>query len=172
MTVTYQHLVGDYENTDKVIAWNLENLWESLYTNDITPLFQNGTDEPDYKAQFDMTGPNSILINTLERNYENTEDEVNSDTIHSVYEEIVITIVAESRDMRIKLEDEVNRILWELNVNSSNRITKSDGSSNSHIDHFSKSEVSFLQIDLEDDETQFLQGSEGILTVVYYKFRS
>lgn len=172
MVVTYQHLSGDWENTDKVIAWNLENSWDLENTNEVTPMFQNGTDEPDYKAQFDLSGPNSIMVNTLERDYSITEDEVNSDTVHSVYEEIVITIVAESREMRIKLEDEVNRVLWELNVNSSNRVTKSDGISNSHIDHFEKSEVTFRQIDLDGDETQWLQGSEGILTVVYYKFRS
>ena len=136
-----------------------------------TPTFENGTDEPDYKAQFDAVGPNSILVNTVERDLERTDDEVNSDTIHSVYEKIAITIVAESRLMRIALEDEVNRILWEHNLNSGNRLLKSD-SSNSHIDHYEKSEVTFVEIDVPGTESYNFSGSEGFLTVVYYKFRS
>ena len=167
MTVTFQHLVGSYENVDKTIAYNLSNDW----TYSTTPTFENGTDEPDYKAQFDAVGPNSILVNTVERDLERTDDEVNSDTIHSVYEKIAITIVAESRLMRIALEDEVNRILWEHNLNSGNRLLKSD-SSNSHIDHYEKSEVTFVEIDVPGTESYNFSGSEGFLTVVYYKFRS
>lgn len=171
MTVTFQHLVGEFENTDKVIAYNIENDWNADNTLEIKPNINNGTDEPDYNAQFDMSGPNAVLINTIERDLDINDDEVNSDTVHSVYETIAITIIAESRKMRIKIEDEVNRILWEHNINSSNRIIKSD-LSNSHIDHYEKSEVSFNQIELPDNNSQFLQGSEGFLTVVYYKFRS
>ena len=73
--------------------------------------------------------------------------------------------------MRILIEDEINRILWEHNLNTSNRLLKSDAS-NSHVSHYEKSEVTFRQIDLPGDNSQDLQGSEGILTVVYYKFRS
>lgn len=171
MTVTFQHLVGSYENVDKTIAYNLENNWDQTKTSNVTPAFENGTDEPDFKAQFDAIGPNTILVNTIHRDLDVTDDEVNSDTVHSVYEEIVITIVAESRLMRISLEDEVNRILWELNVNSANRVNKSDGS-NSHIDHFVKSEISFLEIDIDGIDSTNFQSSEGTLTVVYYKFRS
>lgn len=167
MTVTFQHLVGAFENTDKVIAFNLEDAW----TYSIVPGFNNGTDEPDYKAQFELAGPNVILVNTIERDLDRTDDEANSDTVHSVDERISITIVAESRKARIAFEDEINRIIWELNVNSANRLLKSDGNT-SHIDRFAKSEVTFVQIQLPGDESQNLQGSEGFLTCVYYKFRT
>ena len=170
MTVTFQHLSGSYENTDKVIAYNLEQNWDDTNTGSVTPTILNGTDEPDYEAQFDCHDVNSILVNTIEINYDETEDEVNSDTVHSVHEEILITVVAESRVRRILLEAEVNRVLWELNANSANRVPKSDAA-NSHIDHFQKSEVTFLQIELPESAA-YQQGSEGSLFVIYYKFRS
>ena len=171
MTVTYQHLSGTYENTDKVIFYNLKQSWNKTNTLNHIPGFENGTDQPDHNAQFENKAPNMVMVNTLERNYDENSDEVNSDTVHSIREEIVITIVAESRKMRILMEDEINRILWEQNINSVNRLNKSDGSS-SHIDHYEKSEVSFRQIDLTDNNSVHLQSSEGILTVIYYKFRS
>ena len=167
MTVTFQNLAGTLENTDKTIEYNIELNW----TYSIVPNFENGTDEPDYNAQFELTGPNAILVNTIERDYDNNDDEANSDTVHSVREKIAITIIAESRIARIGIEDEINRILWELNINSSNRLNKSDAT-NSHIDRFLKSEVTFKQIELPGDNSQYLQGSEGFLTCVYYKFRS
>ena len=167
MTITFQHLVGNFENSDKVISYNLAVNWAYVYT----PRFENGTDEPDYKAQFELSGPNAILVNTISRDVSRTDDEVNGDSVHSVDERIAITIIAESRIVRIGFEDEVNRILWELDANSVNRIVKSD-TTNSHIDHFEKSEVTFDEIELPGDESQTLQGSEGFLTAIYYKFRS
>lgn len=171
MVITFQHLVGDYENTDKVIAYHIENDWDNTNTNSVTPIVENGTDEPDYEAQFDCTGPNKVLVNTIDIDFTEDDDEVNSDTVHSAREEIVITIIAESRIMRRLIEIEVNRIIWELSPNSTIRLTKSD-SDNSHIDHFEKSEVSFSQIDLPDNEWNHMQGSEGELIVIYYKFKS
>lgn len=171
MTVTYQHLVGSFENLDKTMAFHIGDDWDNTNTNSVTPIVENGTDEPDYEAQFDCGGANKILVNTIDRDFTLTDDEVNSDTVHSVREEIIITVIAESREMRILIENEINRILWELSPNSSTRLTKSD-SSNSHVDHFEKSEVSFAQIDLPDNEWAFMQGSEGSLFCIYYKFRS
>ncbi len=172
MTVIFQHLVGDYENTDKVIAYNIDEDWVDSNTLSNKPRIENGTDEPDYKAQFELSGPNAVLINTIERDLDGSDDEANSDTVHSIYERIAITVVAESRIMRIKIEDEINRILWEHNLNSANRLLKSNGTQNSHIDRYEKSEVTFREIDLPGDNSQHLQGSEGFLTVVYYKYRT
>ena len=173
MAITFSHLVGTIEPIDKTLWYHITIEWDNSNTNSITPVFENGTDEPDYRAQFDRSGPNKILFNTLNKLTDNqAPDEVNSDTIHAVNEEIVITIVAESREVRYLFENEVNRILWELSPNSTTRLTKSGDVEDSHIDRFLKSEVQFNQIDLPDDNTAYLIGSEGILTCVYYKFKS
>lgn len=167
MTVTYQHLSGAYENTDKTIAYHLENDW----TETVYPTFQNGTDEPDYNAQFDNSDPNTILVNTIESDSSRNDDEVNSDTIHSTVEKVIITIIAESREQRILFENEVNRIIWEMSPNTGTRVTKSDGT-NSHIDHFERSQVDFKRVDIADDDTRYLENSEGELLLVYYKFKT
>ena len=171
MTVTWSHLSGTFEATDKVIAYRLETDWNNSNTSSIDPVFENGQDEPDYYAQFDRSGPNKILINTLEGDFTDNTNEVNSDTVHSVREEIIITIVAESKTVRGLFESEVNRILWEASPNSSTRIVKSDAA-DSHIDHFEKSEVSFRRIELPDNETAYLEGSEGSLYCIYFKFKA
>ena len=172
MTITFQHLVGTFEPVDKTIAFHIEADWDKDNTNDNVPTFENGTDEPDYNAQFDRSGPNTILVNTIENETEDLEDdEVNSDTIHKFEEQVVITIVAESRADRIRFENEINRILWEASPNAGTRLTKSDGT-NSHINRFKKSEVTFRRIELPDNDTLSLEGSEGILTIVYYKFKT
>ena len=168
MTVTFLNLVGDFENLDKTIAFHLESDW----TETNIPVFENGTDEPDYRAQFDRSGPNAVLVNVVEDDYSNTDDEANSDTVHSVTTTVTITIVAESREMRYIMENEVNRILWEMSPNTNTRVNKSNDTESSHISYFEKSEVSFAQVDLPDDSTAYLQGSEGELKCVYYKFRS
>lgn len=168
MTVTFQHLVGDFENFDKTIAYHLELNW----TDEIIPRFENGTDEPNHNAQFARTGPNAILVNVDENNTEDkSNDEVNSDTIHAFEEKVVITIVAEDRLARKRFENEINRILWEISPNSVTRITKSD-ETNSHLNRFKKSEITFKRIDLPDNRTAYLEGAEGVLTCVYYKFKT
>lgn len=171
MTVTYSHLAGTFENTDKVIAYNIEQNWTNGNTDSTIPRFENGTDEPDYRAQFDRAFPNAVLVNTIDLDFTENDDEVNSDTVHSVKEEILVTIIAESRKMRVLMENEVNRILWELAPNTATRVVKSD-TTNSHIDRFEKSEISFSQIDIPNDQTFHLQGSEGSLFCVYYKFKA
>jgi hypothetical protein len=101
-----------------------------------------------------------------------SDDEVNSDTIHAFEEDVVITIIAESREARIKFQNEINRILWELSPNSNTRLNKSNDTENSHIDRFKKSEVTFTRIEPPNDETAYLEASEGILVCVYYKFKT
>jgi hypothetical protein len=173
MPVSFSHLVGDIESIDKTIWYHVTLEWDNSNTNSITPVFENGIDEPDYIAQFDRSGPNKILFNSINKLTEDKSDqEVNSDTIHAVEEEILITIVAESREARYLFENEINRIIWELSPNSSIRLTKSGDVEDSHVDHFKKSEVQFNEIELPNNETAYLIGSEGTLTCIYYKFRT
>ena len=63
MAVTIRNLSGDRENLDKTLDYHLTEDWVSGNTNSITPDIENGTDDPDFLARQDYTGPNKIYIN-------------------------------------------------------------------------------------------------------------
>ena len=173
MTVSFIHLVGTRENFDKVIDYTLTTFWDSTKTSSITPDFENGTDDPDYLATQDNTGPNKIFTNIVTRERsDDEEDDPNGDGNHVWKVLVSIDVYAESLALLGLFEDEINRILWEKAPNNAVRLNKSDATA-SEAHHFETSEIEFQRIepqgnpDYDDNPT-----SQGLLTIYYYKAKT
>lgn len=168
MAVTFRNLSGTRENLDKTIRNLLKSNWTSSNTLSRTPDFESDTEEPDYLARQDDTGPNKCYIAWVARNRTpDPEQEALGDSIHLWGETINIELHAESLELLSLFEDEVNRILWENRPDSSTRLAKSDGN-NSHIEYFDNSEITFERIE-PDDENDVVPKSTGDLIGWYYK---
>jgi len=168
MAVTFRNLSGARENLDKTIRALLSDNWTSGNTNSLTPDFESDTEEPDYLARVDETGPNKCYVSwILRQRIDDTETEALGDSIHLWEELIVIELNAESLSDLTLFEDEANRILWENRPNGSTRLAKSGGA-DSHIEYFDKTELSFERIE-PDDENDVVPKSNAELIGFYYK---
>jgi len=169
MTVTFRNLSGARENLDKTIRKLLSDNWNSVNTNSLTPDFESDTEEPDFLARVDETGPNKCYISWILRQRTDDVEEVEAlgDSIHLWEELIVVELNAESLSNLTLFEDEVNRIIWENRPNGATRLAKSDAA-DSHIEYFDKSELSFERIEPED-ENDVVPKSNAELTGFYYK---
>jgi len=173
MTVSFIHLSGTRENFDKVIDYNITTFWNSANTSSITPDIENGTDDPDYLARQDNTGPNKIFLNLISRERSDAErDDPNGDGNH-VWKAIVsIDVYAETLAILGLFEDEINRILWEKAPNNSVRLVKSDASA-SEAHHFESSEIEFQRIEPQENlEVDDNPNSQGFLIIFYYKAKT
>ncbi len=168
MAVTFRNLVGNRENLDKSIRFLLSDNWTSANTSNITPDFESDTEEPDFLAQQDDTGPNKIYVSFIARSRsDDPEEEALGDSIHLWQELIELEVHAESLELLLLFEDEVNRIVWENRPNSSTRLGKVDGN-DSHIEYFDNSELTFERIEPED-ENDVVPKSTAALIGWYYK---
>ena len=171
MTVTIRNLVGTRENFDKVLDYHLTTDWNSSNTGGITPDIENGTDDPDFLARQDFTGPNKIFINVSSRTRTTDSDnDPNGDGAHEWNTEVVFDVWAENLEILGFFEDEVNRIIWERSPDNSTRLVKSNGS-NSEAQFFENSEVEFARIEPEG-ELDTNPSSQGFLTIVWFKDKS
>tara|TARA_B100000029_G_C16899922_1_gene713660 strand:- start:30 stop:545 length:516 start_codon:yes stop_codon:yes gene_type:complete len=171
MTVTIRNLVGTRENLDKVFDYHLTDDWTSSNVGGVTPDIENSTDDPDFLARQDYTGPNKIFINVSSRlRTTDSENDPNGDGSHEWKTEITFDLWGESLEILGLMEDEVNRIIWELAPSNSTRLTKSNGQ-NSEVQYFENSEVEFARIEPEG-ELDTNPSSQGFLTVVWFKDKS
>ena len=171
MTVTIRNLVGTRENFDKVLDYHLTTDWNSSSTGGITPDIENSTDDPDFLARQDFTGPNKIFINVSSRTRTTDSDnDPNGDGAHEWNTEVVFDVWAENLEILGFFEDEVNRIIWERSPDNSTRLVKSNGS-NSEAQFFENSEVEFARIEPEG-ELDTNPSSQGFLTIVWFKDKS
>jgi hypothetical protein len=171
MTVTIRNLVGTRENFDKVLDYHLTTDWNSSNTGGVTPDIENSTDDPDFLARQDFTGPNKIFINVSSRTRTTDSDnDPNGDGAHEWNTEVVFDVWAENLEILGFFEDEVNRIIWERSPDNSTRLVKSNGS-NSEAQFFENSEVEFARIEPEG-ELDTNPSSQGFLIIVWYKDKS
>jgi hypothetical protein len=171
MTVTIRNLVGTRENFDKVLDYHLTTDWNSSNTGGVTPDIENSTDDPDFLARQDFTGPNKIFINVSSRTRTTDSDnDPNGDGAHEWNTEVVFDVWAENLEILGFFEDEVNRIIWERSPDNSTRLVKSNGS-NSEAQFFENSEVEFARIEPEG-ELDTNPSSQGFLTIVWFKDKS
>lgn len=170
MTVSYINLVGSREAPDKIIRYNLSNSWTaSNITGTITPLFQSASEEPDYVADDDMSNEDIITVTWLgDERIEDSDNEPNGDSVHHWKHILRVDVYAQDMTRLLEFCDEVNRIFWELAPNSGTRIDKSDGS-DSEIDYFEKSEITFDRIDPPEGMIDFKPSTTGILEAHFRK---
>ena len=168
MTVTFRNLSGVREPLDKTIRAIFFNNWTKNNTKGITPKFESDTEEKDFVAREDGTGPNNVLVSWISRTRtDDPEQEALGDSIHLWQELVVVEIHAESLALLLLFEDEINRIIWENRPNSATRLNKANGSA-SHIEYFGNSEMTFERIE-PDDEDDVIPKSTGDLVGFYYK---
>ena len=172
MTVTFTNLSGSRENLDKTIRHLIQTNWTAgNITHTITPNFESDTEEPDQLAQPDDASLNTILVNYISRTrFDPDNMDFNGDNKHSWICTLLIQCRAESLQVMLDMEDEVNRILWENRPNSADRLNKSD-SSPSEIAWFEDDEVEFFRVDPESEDDQ-TPTSEGELKMVYFKVKT
>ena len=171
MTVTIRNLSGTRENFDKVLDYHLTTDWNSSNTGGITPDIENSTDDPDFMARQDYTGPNKIFINVSSRTRTtDSENDPNGDGSHEWNTEVVFDVWGENLDILGLFEDEINRIIWERSPSNSTRLVKSNGA-NSEAQYFENSEVEFARIEPEG-ELDTNPSSQGFLTIVWFKDKS
>ena len=171
MTVTIRNLSGTRENFDKVIDYHLTTDWNSSNTGGITPDIENSTDDPDFMARQDYTGPNKIFINVSSRTRTtDSENDPNGDGSHEWNTEVVFDVWGENLEILGLFEDEINRIIWERSPSNSTRLVKSNGA-NSEAQYFQNSEVEFARIEPEG-ELDTNPSSQGFLTIVWFKDKS
>jgi hypothetical protein len=171
MTVTIRNLVGTRENFDKVLDYHLTTDWNSSSTGGITPDIENSTDDPDFLARQDFTGPNKIFINVASRNRtSNSENDPNGDGSHEWVTEVSFDVWAENLEILGFFEDEINRVIWERSPDNSTRLVKSNGQ-NSEAQNFENSEIEFDRI-APEGELDTNPSSQGFLLIVWYKDKS
>lgn len=171
MTVTIRNLSGTRENFDKVLDYHLTTDWNSSNVGGVTPDIENSTDDPDFLARQDYTGPNKIFINVSSRTRTtDSENDPNGDGSHEWNTEVVFDVWGESLEILGLMEDEINRIIWERAPSNSTRLVKSNGS-NSEAQYFENSEVEFARIEPEG-ELDTNPSSQGFLTIVWFKDKS
>jgi len=172
MVVTFRNLVGTRENLDKSIRFLLQDNWTSANTLSITPDFESDTEEPDFLAQQDNTGPNKVYVSFIARSRtEEPEDEPLGDSVHLWQELIELEVHAESLALLLLFEDEINKIIWENRPDGSTRLVKSNGTQDSHIEYFDNSELTFERIE-PDDENDVVPKSTAALIGWFYKNRT
>ena len=169
MAVTFRNLSGVRENLDKTIRYLLFSNWTSANTLNIKPDFESDTEEPDFLAQQDDTGPNKIYVSFIARSRsDDPEEEPLGDSIHLWQELIELEVHAESLELLLLFEDEVNRIVWENRPNSNTRLAKSGiGGANSHIEYFDNSELTFERIEPDDDNDVVPKSTSGLIGWFY-----
>ena len=171
MAVTIRNLSGDRENLDKTLDYHLTEDWVSGNTNSITPDIENGTDDPDFLARQDYTGPNKIYINVVSRQRaEDSDNDPNGDASHYWRTEISFDVWGETMETLSLMEDEINRIIWEIAPDYSTRLTKSNGA-NSEAQYFENSEIEFNRIEPEG-ELDTNPSSQGFLLIAWFKDKS
>ena len=168
MTVTIRNLSGSRENFDKVLDYHLTTDWNSSNTGGLTPDIENSTDDPDFMARQDYTGPNKIFINVSSRTRTtDSENDPNGDGSHEWNTEVVFDVWGENLEILGLFEDEINRIIWERSPSNSTRLVKSNGA-NSEAQYFENSEVEFARIEPEG-ELDTNPSSQGFLTIVWLR---
>lgn len=171
MTVTFINLVGSREAPDKTIRYGLQTNWSFANTLNKTPVFNSDSEEPDMRAEDDLSDENMVTIRWLlsERDPDKS-NEPNGNTIHHWKHRLVVDIWGETMHMALLIQDEVNRILWEISPDNDTPLVKSDGS-NSEADYFERDEIDFERIgntSRMDNRASFA----GILEIHFRKLKA
>ena len=171
MTVTFLNLVGSREPPDKTIRYRLSVNWNNANTLSKSPTFQSDSEEPDVMATDDMADENLVTVRWLSSFREpDPENEPNGDTIHHWKHRLAIDLWGETQTMALLMQDEINRIIWEIAPKNNVALVKSDGS-NSEADYFEKNEIDFQRIQPEskiDNRPSY----GGILEIHFRKLKS
>lgn len=170
MAVSFINLVGSREAPDKIIRYTLQTNWTAgNITGTITPLFQSASEEPDYIADDDLANEDIITVTWIgDERVDNSQNEPNGDTVHHWKHILRIDIYAQDMTRLLQFCDEVNNILWTVAPNSGTRLVKSD-SSNSEIDYFEESEITFDRVDPPEGTIDFKPSTTGVLEAHFRK---
>ena len=171
MTVSFTNLSGTRENLDKTVRYQLQTNWTAANVSSVTPTFESDTEEADSMASQDSGSLNIVRIKLFGRERDSENGDFNGDGKHGWFFRVIIELQGESLSILTLMEDEVNRILWELAPNSATRLLKSDGAS-SEFSHFRDSEVTFNRVEPESEDNDYTPISQGELIAYYYKVKN
>lgn len=180
MPVTWRHLVGTRENLDIVIEAHIRDNW--VDTNIIpthTPTFENLSHLPNNTIEDDNASDVNLVRFSIDSRAktDDQEDEPNGDSAHTWKIRIQIDVWAEDYELLTQIEDEINRIIWEMTPDEGVRLNKSDGakppligSDASEAGRFVPSEVDFEFLGADVDTTfAHRVGSQAFLEIWAFK---
>ncbi len=179
MAVTWRHLVGTRENLDVVIEAHIRDNWtDTNIVPTMTPVFENLNDLPTNSIEDDgSTAPNLVRFSIDSRaRTDDEDDEPLGDSAHTWKIRVQVDVWAEDYSILTQIEDELNRIFWEIVPDEGTRLNKSDGtkpptvgSSASEAGRFIPSEIDFEFQGSDDTAFEHRVGSQGFLEIWAYK---
>jgi hypothetical protein len=173
MTVTYVNESGTgFEPFDETIRAKFAANWTSANTGGLTPSFKSAFGTNVSHSWVRTFGANEIHFNEDESTIELPTEEANGNTWIGQKTLVYIDIFASSANNLKLFIREANRIIWELNPNGANRITKSNASDNSAIDHFDRYTVMFRKERQLMPNMKIQAHASGTLGIIWYKIRS
>jgi len=176
MTVSYDRLVGTFEELDEVIRYNLETNWTNTNVNNgsenLTPDFSSATGSSVSHAWFDNTsfGVNGIVVNS-DSEFPDPSGRFIGDYGQKMNQLIYIDIQAESYTVLKLMMREVDRIIWEILPSGNTTIPKSDTTA-SHIHSFEENSVDWNIPKTENSVSKDNIRAAGTLTVNWFKTKS
>ncbi len=173
MALTYLHDTGSWEHFDKTLEYNIETNWTAGNTNSKTPVFKSATGTNVSHSWESNYGVNSIHFNEDEMALPLPDQHANGDSMQGFKTLVYVDIFASDANNLKLFTREVNRILWDtLAPNSSSRITKSDGSSVSPIDHFDRNWIVFQKVRTFQPQMKLKPHAAGVIGCIWYGFKS
>lgn len=182
MTVAWRHLVGTRENLDITIEAHIRNNWTDVNLSPThTPVFENLSHLPTNSIEDDgSTAANLVRFSIDSRlRTDDEEDEPLGDSAHTWKIRVQVDVWAEDYELLTQIEDELNRIFWEIVPNEGVRLNKSDGTKPPTVGANASEAVKFIpsEIDFEfqgSDDTAFEHrvGSQGFLEIWAFKDKS
>jgi len=172
MVVTYVNLVGAWEHFDKTLASRLTANWNPANTGGITPKVYSASGLNVSHSWARTFGTNEIHLNEDETSLQLPLEEANGNTRIGMKTLVYIDVFSNDANKLKLFMLEINRIIWELNPNSSNRIKKSNGTENSPISHFDRYTVYFRKEREIDPSMKIYAHASGTLGVIWYKVRT
>lgn len=189
MTVTFRHLTGSRENLDVTILANFIKYWvvgnvKDVSNNNVSVTLEALSLLPENTIDsLNQVNSNRVLLHVPERVHDEfEEDEPLGDTVHRWVTSVQIDVWAQDKIVLGRIEDEINRILWEIAPTSGDggqRLYKSDGNNpptdlsieSSEVEIFQASEVQFDFV-TDDDDYPDRVGSQAILKCIWFKDKS
>jgi hypothetical protein len=172
MTVTYINDAGNWEHFDKTISARLSASWTSGNTNSETPTFHSASGTNVSQSWPRSFGTNEIHCNEDDTQFPISSETANGNTWQGMKSLVYIDIFARDANLLKLFIREVNRIIWELNPNSGNRVKKSNGTDNSPIDHFESYTIQFIKERQLAPNMRVSAHGSGTLKIIWYKLRS
>lgn len=144
MTITYEYLVGNFEELPKVIRSFLDTKWTTVTGYPTKPKILS----PDsYTIESTKAYPNGVYNYGVFINEGITQED--EDFHHQSYEyvayktDILLDVNMKTPSEASAIIRHINKIFQENIINQTNRVKKSNGTEDSHIAHFKNNTITW-----------------------------